>query len=297
MINLETIREKLEKLLNGTDSEIGDLISPSSDKYFFSVATEGFELKNIYDMKSGKNFIPVFIGSAGGEFNAIPNLDEYSLSIQCQVYFPVRFKTDFYTYFTDFIKKVFVGKILTYKGEKALSNISVPQYGEIDTFAVKEFKNFVVNTYKMPIEVSEQWMSMSFVLYLSSVASSFVYGNTIKTKMVYKDKETNPIYARESIGANIQTESEQILGTKEAKSIGVISAYALSVNVYVEKNDFFEILLNDYFNGQIQNEKIQIQNELWFGSFSDDYIISSANLNIEKGETLTLSLQLVKRKV
>lgn len=303
MVNLEIIRDKLENILNGTDSETSSLFSPASDKYFFSVATEGFEFKNIYDMESGKNFIPVFIGSSGGEFNPIPDLNEYSLSVQCQVFFPVRFKQDFYTYFTDFIRKVFVGKILTYEEEKVLSNISVPQYGEIETFAVKEFKNFIANTYKMPFEVSEQWMSMTFIIYLSGIGGDFIYGNLASGRIDYKTHSlANPIYAAKELSVNVQVESEQVLGQTESKSLGVVSGYATSVSLYVEKNSFFYALITDYYNGVLQNQPILMQEILYFGNEYGpiikitNYIISTASLNIKKGEPITITLNLVKGK-
>lgn len=302
MINLEQIREKLENLLNGTDEELGNLVSPNSDKYFFNVATEGFELKRIYDMQSGKNFIPVFIGSAGGEFNAIPDLGQYSLSIQCQVYFPVRFKDDFYIYFTNFIKNVFVGKMLTYGDEKALHNISVPQYGEIESFAVKEFQNFIINTYKMPVEVSEQWMTMTFVIYLSALNKGFAFGNEATASIIYISSEGKienlpyPVYITQTSNANVETQSEQILGEKQAKSLGVISGYAFSIDLYIQNNGFFKSLLNDYYAGKIQNNHISLLNNLIGVWYVIDCIISTATVNITKGQPLTISIQLVRKK-
>lgn len=302
MINLEQIREKLENLLNGTDEELGNLVSPNSDKYFFNVATEGFELKRIYDMQSGKNFIPVFIGSAGGEFNAIPNLGQYSLSIQCQVYFPVRFKDDFYIYFTNFIKNVFVGKMLTYGYEKALHNISVPQYGEIESFAVKEFQNFIINTYKMPVEVSEQWMTMTFVIYLSALNEGFAFGNEATASIIYISSEGKienlpyPVYTTQTSNANVETQSEQILGETQAKSLGVISGYAFSIDLYIQNNGFFKSLLNDYYAGKIQNNHISLLNNLIGVWYVIDCIISTATVNITKGEPITITLNLVKGK-
>lgn len=304
MVNLETVREKLENLLNGTDEELGNIVSPNSDKYFFAVATEGFELKRIYDMQSGKNFIPVFIGSAGGEFNPIPDLNEYSFSVQCQVFFPVRFKADFYTYFTDFIRQVFVGKILTYEEEKVLSNISVPQYGEIESFAVKEFQNFIINTYKMPVEISEQWMSMTFVIYLSGISGDFIYGNDVSFSLTYYEDEmfniteNDIVLAQADYGVSVQLESEQVLGETQSKSLGVVSGYAITLPIYIKNTGFFKTIIGKYHSGELQNKRIDLKtvyNSLDITT-EESYIISDATLNIAKGQPMAITLQLARRK-
>lgn len=302
MINLETIREKLENILNGTDTETSDFISQVNEKYFFNVATQGYDLKSIFDMQSGKNFIPVFVSSVGGTYNPIPDLKERSLSIQVDIYFPVRFKDDFYTYLTEFLEDVFVGKMLTYGTKKALHNISVPQYGEIDTFAVKQFKDFITNTYKMPFEVSEQWMNMSLTIYISTLADGFAFGNEATTIMTYVDSEdeivslAHPVFTTQTADANVETQSEQILGETQAKSLGVVSGYAFTIDLYIQDNNFFRHLLNDHYRGKIQNNRLTLATNFMGMSFLANCIISTANVNITKGQALKISLQVVRKK-
>ena len=98
---LTEVAQKISDILNGIDAET---IGISRDnQYEFVVATEGFHLDYIYDKETKKNFIPVFIGSIGGENNPIPDLDESDTTIPVTIYFPVKFKDDFFLinkYFT-----------------------------------------------------------------------------------------------------------------------------------------------------------------------------------------------------
>lgn len=298
MITIEKISKKLNDLFNGTDAEVSQEITPFSDRYFFSVATEGFELKHIFDMKSGKNFIPVFVSSQGGEFNPVPNLGEYSLNTRIVVYFPVRFKQDFYETFIPFLQDTFVGKVLNFEGEKSLCNVSVPQMGEIDTYSVKEFSQFIVNTYKMPITVSEQWMSMEFVLYLSTSTNfdKLVLGNDVEIELTYRGITNKIIYDESSFEMNTSQSSEQLLGTKISKSTITSTGDGLSFNFYLNKASFVSpLFLIDLFNGEMQNQPITVKMNMGNQEFEYNAIVNSAVLNIEMGSFLKVRLTTSRR--
>lgn len=300
MLNLEIIRDKLNKLFNGIEVE-GNTISPINEHYFFNVASQGYELKHIYDMKSGKNFIPVFISSMGGEINPIPNLKEVDLNIEVLVYFPVRFKNDFYITFTDFLLETFVGKIISFSGEEALCNISVPQYSEIDTFAVKQFQNFVENIYKRPIEINEQWMSMSFNLYLSTYnklnqEGGIVLGNSANISLSFVDDEgeiridNNPIFVDTSFSSSSSVGAEQILGQQETKGFPQTTSYASGVAIYVKKDDFYRKLLQQIADGGVQGTYINYTiNVEGLVSFTRQCYLNESSVNFSKGSPITIS--------
>ena len=299
MITIEKISKKLNDLFNGTDAEVSREITPFSDKYFFSVATEGFELKHIFDMKSGKNFIPVFVSSQGGEFNPIPNLGEYSLNTRIVVYFPVRFKQDFYETFIPFLQDTFVGKVLSFEGEKTLCNVSVPQMGEIDTYSVKEFSQFIVNTYKMPITVSEQWMSMEFSLFLSTSTHfyDFILGNNTEIELTYKGIKNKIIFDNSSFEMNTSQSSEQLLGTKISKSTITSTGDAMSLSFYIKGSNIVDsVLLADLFNGSTQNENIDVKISFGTRTFTYQAVINSIGLSIELGDFLKFQMSLSRRK-
>lgn len=251
MINLEDVREKLYNLLNGKDTENIANLSPINDKYFFEVASEGYELKRTYDMKMGKNFFPVYIASSGGEINPIPELHDRSLSIQVSIYFPVREKDYFYTTVCDFLEKTFVGRILTYNGEKAVNNISVPTYGEMDTTEVEKFENFIEGVYMRPIKVSEQWMSMNFLLYLNQVGEDFVFGNEATATLSFTfdgvEYSENVIFDETTITISSSAASEQLLGENEVKNVSP---------TITTTNDIFFKILNIYNHSFILSNEI-----------------------------------------
>ena len=112
MIILTEVARKLENILNGVDEETTSYTRPFD--FEFSVKAEGFHLDHIYNKNSGKNFIPVFIESLGGQYDAVPNLKRSTNTIAITIYFPVRFKNQFFAA-NDFLVNCFVAKKLNYR--------------------------------------------------------------------------------------------------------------------------------------------------------------------------------------
>lgn len=175
MVILTEVAEKLQAILNDNDSEIGD-DNPAG--FEFSVATQGFHLDHVQNRVSGSNFIPVFIGSLGGRYNPIAGLKQADMNVQVTLYFPVRFKDEFYK-LNDYLVDTFVGRTLNWgtNSGRCVSNISPAQYGEIQNLDTKQFATWVADTYQESIDVMEPWMSMTFTLYLSTIGNGYVYGN------------------------------------------------------------------------------------------------------------------------
>ena len=191
MILLNEVAEKLQKILNGTDSETASF-SRATD-FQFVVATQGFHLDNII-AESGKNFIPVFIATMGGRFNPVSNLGQSEVNIPVTFYFPVRFKNDFFA-LNEYLADCFVGTQLDYGSitGKCVSNISVSQYGEIQDLDLKQFIEWTQNVYRRTIERAEPYMSMTFTLFLNGTSTftknnetyRYLYGNETKVTISF----------------------------------------------------------------------------------------------------------------
>jgi hypothetical protein len=236
MIILTEVAEKLSAILNGTDSETSGYTRPTD--LSFLVKTEGFHLDSIDDKPSGKNLIPVFVSSMGGQFNPVKGLKQASYSIPLTFYYPVRFKEAFFA-LANFLADVFVGTILNYGSisGKAVSNINVPQYGEIQDLDFKEFEKWVGANYQLPVDVMEPYMTMNVTLFLSNAAPGLLYGNDVKVDLSFTYGEnTYSIddidWDGSSLQSNTQAQSEQEEGTNEADGIPFGTAYGSSFKIY-----------------------------------------------------------------
>lgn len=314
MILLNEVAEKLEKILNGEDAEVILLGLTPPPGFFFKVATEGFHIDSIYDMPEGRNFLPVFISSMGGNFNPVPELMQANYVIPVAIYCPVRFKNDLFK-INEFIAQVFVGRQLNYGANsgRALSNISVMQMGEIVEMDLKQFKQWEETTYKMPIEVMEPYVQVTFSLYLSTAASDFVYGNDAETTLTIggisaeeleewfggdETKTTDKIsFVTQSLQSNSDPAVQQLMGEDESEGLPVGTAYASSPSIYVKDTPFYRYLINKWFNGKAQTTTLTLNLKFLGQTYTKTCFIQSVNLLLQKGELVTITLTFSKKVV
>lgn len=313
MIILTEVAKKIQDILNGTDSETSHLSNPTD--FEFVVNTEGFHIDSIASAENKRNFIPVFISSMGGQFNPVKGLKQGSYSIPIVFYYPVRFKDNFFA-LGDFLVDVFVGTILNYGtvSGKAVSNISVPQFGEIQDLDFVQFKKWVSDTYSRPIDYNELYLTMNITLYLSNAASGLIYGNDIKTSFsftygetTYTDEEVR--FDSASIQSNSQTQSEQEEGTNEADSIPFGTSYASSFKLFpnletkaTESTNetpiyFYKELLKIWLNGNIQAVRCKIKFKIANDDdlvYERDCFIQSITAPIEIGQLFSITLSFSK---
>ena len=296
MIILTEVAQKLENILNGNDNEV--LLTNPTD-YEFVVLTQGFHIDKVADTNSHKNFIPVFVSTMGGQFNPVEGLYQANYTIPVAIYFPVRFKDDFFI-LQDFLANAFVGRNLNYGtlSGKAISNISVSQFGEIQGLDFKEFSQWVESNYKRPIEVREMWMSMSFTLYLSNAGSGFVFGNDVVSTLSFtKDNETytdSPAFNQANIQSQSQSVSQQRVGATESESIPFGTTYGSGFSVYVKDNDFYRELIASWFDGTIQTLRITFTITFLSKTFTRLCYVESMNLVMNKGELTTITFAFAK---
>ena len=315
MINLEEIARKLDKILNGIDTEIpAGLSSPVTDEYFFMVYSEGLYLSTLADMRNGerKNFIPVIVGAYGGENNPVENLGEQDRNVLVQVLFPVRFKENMYE-LENYLFQCFVGRLLTVGSQKCVCNTSPAQFGELQDFSFNEFNQWVATNYKRPLDKTETYMSMTLNLYLSTAngvgsAGGFVYGNsyTTKLKLYTSDdfltsyEENNPIFIQTNPTASLSPASQQILGDVYSRGMPMSAAYSRQLTLYVKASSFYAALIEAYLNRSYQDFILEIKDDYGFtvSGFTTAettgklYFISDLVINNNKGELMTIVLGL-----
>ena len=307
MIILSEVAQKIKNILNGEDSEI---TASNPTDFYFVVETEGFHLDRIFDKSKHKNFIPVFISSMGGQFNPVQNLGEANYNIPVTFYFPVRFKTEMFL-LNEFLADILVGAYLNWGtlSGKAVSNISVSQFGEIQDLDMKQFSSWVDQVFELPVDVMQPYMSMTFNLYLSSAKSGFVYGNDVTATLSYSGYTGDPesiIFAESTIQSKSQSVSEQQLGTEESQGVPFGVGYASGFSAYIKDDEFFKTVLQDWCNGEAQTMeftltitfnslKILNQNQVEVPiAFSRVCYLDSATSIIRKGELLTMSFSFAK---
>ena len=261
--------------------------------------TQGFHIDNVLLNEKKKNFIPVFVSSMGGNFNPVKNLNQATFNIPITIYYPVRFKDDFFA-LNEFLANCFVGNYLSWgtNSGKAVSNISVAQYGEIQNLDFKEFKSWVESNYKRPIDVMEMWMSMSFSLYLSTAGSDFVFGNDAVASLSIPDTEyedTDLIFAQGSIQSNSEPASQQILGENESEGLPTATSYASGFSVYIKDNAFYKYIIEQWFLGNIQTMTFDFTLTFMEKTFTRTMYCQSVNLIIQKGQLSTITFAFGKK--
>lgn len=315
MINLEEIARKLDKILNGIDSEIPTgLPSPVTDNYFFMVFSEGLYLSTVADTRAGvrKNFIPVVVGAYGGENNPVEGLAEQDRNALIQVLFPVRFKEQMYE-LENYLAQCFVGRLLTIGSQKCICNVSPAQYGELQDFSFNEFNQWVETNYKMPLDKTETYMSMTLNLYLSTAKDvgsngGFVYGNSFKTKIkLYTDdtfqtvyEEDSPVFIQATPTTNSAPASQHILGEDYARGMPESTSYAKQITLYVKQTSFYAALIQAYIQRKYQTFIVGLRDDFGFTVQGFDtsestqklYYISDLIVNVNKGELMTVVLTL-----
>lgn len=313
MIILSEVAQKLEKILNGQD---GEVTATNPTGFYFQVETEGFHIDHIEKKEKDGNFIPVFISSLGGQFNPVKGLKQGSYSFPVIFYFPVRFKEAFFA-LGDFLVDAFVGTILNYGdiSGKAVSNISVPQFGEIQDLDLGQFGKWVESQYKKPIEVMEPYLTMQVTLFLSNAAAGLVYGNDIKIDFSFTGLD-NVKYTLEDVdwdGASLQSnsqatpEQEENAETPESSAYPFGTAYSPSFKIYPNLNVlakdwtnvyFYRELLKIWVEGKIQDIKTELTITIGDPAYGIQYtrtcFIQSILAPIEKGQLFCLTLTFAK---
>ena len=311
MINLEIIAKTVDTILNGTNPEIpSGLVSPTNNDFFFKVYSEGLYLSEVADMGKGKNFIPVVVGAYGGENNPVEGLGEQDRNVMIQILFPVRFKQIMFA-LEEYLDAIFVGRELTFGGQKAVCNVSPAQYGELQNYDLNQFREWVETTYKQKVEIMDTYMAMNITLYLSTAKdvgseNGFVYGNSyiysfsvgsiVNGEFSANMTDSNPTFADQADGSSSQPESQQLLGEKHSKLINKATSFSKTIEVYVKNNDGYAWLIGKFLDRDTQDLVVQVAETYNLGSTPPTrtalYALNDVSLVKSKGQLMSITLSL-----
>lgn len=305
MILLTEVAKKLQNIFNGIDSETSSYTRPVD--FDFHVQNEGYHLDNVYDPNTKKNFIPVFIESLGGQYDAVPNLNRCTNSIAVTIYYPVRFRDSFYA-MNEFLVKCFVAKMLNYGTTtgKCLSNISIATFGEIENKDFGSFKDWINTTWKKPIEVMEAYMSMTFTLYLTCSDAAFIYGNDVTFNLEFKVGATtyseDLVWTSAGTGGENSPISQQLVDVDSyAKNVINITNYNKSIVAYVKNSSMWLKLLEKYNNSAMNDltdlklvKKYKIGTNTY--TYTYNQVLLSLNENVSLGDLLSFTITFGDKK-
>ena len=297
MIELEDVAIQLENLLNSAEG---------FEQYEFNVETTGFHLDHIYNKETGKNFIPVFLSTMGGQHNPVPNLKQTDANIQVTFYYPVRFKKDFFR-LNDFLINTFVGKFIAFGQQKARCNISLPQYGEIQDLDLNEFKKWVDQLFHKTISVMEPYQSMTITLYMATVGSDFIWGDNVKISQIQVYNGTtkilddeNPVILERADIETCENASQQALDEKYIKGYPANLGVTKEIPLMVKNNKGYADLIKAIWKDKdtqtlkvtlVENMPFDYGEETTF-SVTETYYISNATRKTAYGSLFAISLTL-----
>ena len=291
-IQITDLASWFEDLLNNGENVPIDL--------YFKVAINGFHIDNVIDKSEGKNFIPIFLRQIGGKYEPIQGVPKYDASYEFTFYFPVRFREQFFA-LNNWLASQLVGQIQAvdeYKETPLLFTMDVATFGEINTIDLTQFKEWVETTYQKPINVSENFMSMTINVYCSYVNG--FWGNDLSDiTLVMTHKTTSAIktlnfkWLQNSFSVNNTPSSQQLLGVdKYAKNIVSITANTYSFKLLLDDKE----LLRMFFANQLNDYTYQLQFDCLstYGTsgieFDKEVILLDAQPNITYGEPITMTL-------
>ncbi len=309
MITINQIAIELENILNGTSGNIPEGATMPFDG-LFGVRTEGFVLDHVHDYEAGRNFFPVFLGSLGGDYNPIPDLEQIDMNVPVSIYFPVRFK-DRMLEMQDFLNKVFVGRAIGFNqgedgkyGQYAVCNISIAELGEITDLDVDQYGNsilkglneFIAEQYRMPVKTNEPWICLTFSLYMATMKDALstadgapIYGNAYQVFIQYADWKEIVTTDGIAVALGASTESQQgfALGNGVSERLGtayaVTSALSYTLECPVRRNAFWHEVMSQMMKGTLDLNGFELAIQL-----KDEYKSGEETDYADYGDTLRM---------
>lgn len=305
MVDIQDLQSKLNNMLNGKDNpnnvKVGDYISD----FEFIVLSYAQYLDNIYNTKTNKNMIPVYISEPSGTVEPIPELMEINMDYSITLYFPIRLKEKFFKMMNYFID-VFAGRMINFNDSgNALCNITVPQFSEIEEKEFVQFQDYLTNHYKLPMQRTEVWGAYTFTLYLHQLKNlgeedGFILGNQIKYSLSFTYNNTtyseDVILASSARSYTSDPLSQQILGQTETTAINKNSSYGDSIQVYAKNSSFWNQFRYLFENGYLQGIEFTLTKTYTYdnASFERKLILVSCPQAIDYGEAITYTFTFAK---
>ncbi len=309
MVDIQDLQAKLNKMLNGLDNPNNIKISDYISDFEFKVLSYAEYLDAIYDKKTNKNAIPVYISEPSGTIEPVPTLGEINMEYNITLYFPIRLKDTFFKLMNYFID-VFAGRFIDFEGNSnvALCNITVPSFSEIGEQEFVQFQDYLTNHYKIPTMRTEMWGAYNFTLYLHQLKdlgkeNGFILGNQITYKLAYTYSSTtyeeNVVLTSSARNYVSDPMSQQLMGDLETLAINKNSSFSDSIQVYAKNNTFWNTFRDLYEEGKLQNIVFTLTKTYEYDnkSFVRNLILTSCPQAIEYGSAITYTFAFAKKAV
>ncbi len=307
MIEIQELQDTLNKMLNGklnpNNIKIGDYV----DGFEFVALSYAQYLDSIYNLKTNKNAIPVYISEPNGTVEPIPQLGEINMEYGITLYFPIRLKEKFFKLMNYFID-VFAGRLLEIGTNSgfALCNLTVPTFGEIETQEFTQFSDYMNNHYKMAINKTEMWGTYSFTLYFHQLRglgtdNGFILGNQVSYKLnfTHDNVEYSEDVVLTSSARNYISDpvSQQIMGESETLSLNKNSSYGDSIQVYAKNSIFWNKFRDLFENGELQDIVFTLYKTYAYDNktYTKELILTSCPQSIEYGTAITYTFAFCKK--
>ena len=307
MIEIQELQDMLNKMLNGKLNPNNIKISDYVNGFEFAVLSYAQYLDSIYNLRTNKNTIPVFISEPSGTVEPIPTLGEINMEYGITLYFPIRLKEKFFKMMNYFID-VFAGRLLEIGTNSgfALCNLTVPSFGEIGTQEFTQFSDYMNNHYKMAINKTEMWGAYNFTLYFHQVkglgtANGFILGNQVSYKLnfevdnvKYSEDVVLTSSARNYISDPV---SQQIMGESETFSLNKNSSYSDSIQVYAKNSIFWNKFRDLFEDGKLQDVVFTLDKTYTYDNrtYTKELILTSCPQSIEYGSAITYTFAFCKK--
>lgn len=315
MVDIQDLQAKLSKMLNRLENPNNIKISDYISDYEFIVLSYAQYLDNIYNTKTNKNMIPVYISEPSGSVEPVPTLGEINMEYNIMLYFPISLKDTFFKLMNYFID-AFAGRFIDFENNSgvALCNISIPTFSEIGEQEFKQFEDYLANHYKLPTTRTEMWGAYSFTLYLHQLNDlgkqggfilgnqiSYILGMTLEDKTIYTEDVVLTSSARNYVSDPI---SQQLMGELETKALNKNSSYGDSMQVYIRDNEFGRKFIDLFERGELQNVIFTIMKRYTFHDekgnagtkeYPRNMVLTSCSEPIEFGSALTFTLTFAKK--
>ena len=256
----------------------------------------------IDDELLNKEFTPIYIDNASGNYEAIPNLRKSSQSCDISIIFEASKKYQYIKFLSEF-SSLFSGETLSVGSITAICNSSLPIFSQVEPMNFTQFNDFMQANFKSAMKVTSHYIIARITLYLTSVENNaYLFSNKVKFKLSFdyenEHYEDDITYYQASNGMSNNPISQQLIGDDYASSINNITNYAKSIACYIKDNAFwlkFIELYNSRKLNEATNVKLIKSYSINNAEIEIEQIILSVNENINIGDLLSFSISFIDK--
>lgn len=299
MINIADVKDTIVSLLNGTSTQTTEL--RPSDKKFVGAFWGSF-LDSTINGNNNYDFL-VFIDTPSGRFEAIPKLLFNDGTFQINFYYKLTNASTTLLYdYVNYLAKCLVGKYILFGSNGAICNMTLPTFGAVQPQSTEQFASHLNDMYKTKIDKTEIWGICSFTLFLTNVASGYMWGNQIKylATFAYGGSSFSDVElvfltsASQDVGG---TNTQQLLSDANAKSLVKDLGHSFSISAIYDGSNALKAIVDMFNNRDYANKAFVIAKNYYASDMTTvvktylyDYILVNISEVVEKGKLLSYNL-------